>query len=218
MADLILKDFRFPPLNNHNYVVLEHQSKEAVLFDCSIANDDVVKFIEEQGAFLKMILLTHGHFDHVMGVNYFWEKYHIPTYVHENDLSLLQDINSYTRYANMTEKVDIPKVDGTFNGNTIFKLGNYPIRILETPGHTQGGACFLIDDILITYLQIDEMVFLSTILILMVIIVGHLLYILLKKEKILRNRKSCRDKGYAIVQVSVSDPAVPTAVTSMEYP
>ena len=150
MADLILKDFIFPPLNNHNYLVLDPESKEAVLFDCSVPNDEIMKFVDSQGAILKMILLTHGHFDHVMGVNYFWEKHHIPTYVHENDLPLLQEINNYTRYANMTEKVPVPKVDGTFNGNTIFKLGNHKIRILETPGHTKGCSCFLLDDILIS--------------------------------------------------------------------
>lgn len=149
MANLIIKDFIFPPLNNHNYLLLDPESKEAVLFDCSVPNDEVMKFIEGQGAILKMILLTHGHFDHVMGVNYFWEKHHIPSYVHENDLSLLQDINNYTHYAHMG-KVEIPKVDGTFNGNTIFKLGNHPIQILSTPGHTKGCCCFLIDDILIS--------------------------------------------------------------------
>ena len=150
MSDLILKDFRFPPLNNHNYLVLDPESKEAVLFDCSVANDDVIKFVEEQGAILKMILLTHGHFDHVMGVNYFWEKHHVPAYIHENDLPLLQDINSYTYYANMTEKVAIPKIDGTFNGNTVFKLGSHSIQIMSTPGHTKGCTCFLIDDILVS--------------------------------------------------------------------
>ena len=150
MADLILKNFVFPPLWNHNYLVLDPESKEAVLFDCSVPNDDIMKFVEEQGAILKMVLLTHGHFDHVMGVNYFWEKYHVPTYVHENDLSLLKDINRYTHYAHMDQIVEIPKVDGTFNKNTVFKLGKYSIRILETPGHTQGSCCFLIGDILIS--------------------------------------------------------------------
>ena len=149
MSSLILKDFIFPPLNNHNYLVLDPESKEAVLFDCSVPNDEVMKYVEEQGAILKMILLTHGHFDHVMGVNYFWEKHHIPTYVHENDLPLLQEINSYTHYASLG-KMEIPKVDGTFNGNTVFKLGNHQIRILETPGHTKGCCCFLLEDILIS--------------------------------------------------------------------
>ena len=150
MSNLIVKDFIFPPLNNHNYLVLDPESKEAVLFDCSVPNDDVVKFVESQGAILKMVLLTHGHFDHVMGVNYFWEKHHIPTYVHENDLPLLQEINAYTYFAHMDKVVEIPKVDGTFNGSTVFKLGNHSIRILETPGHTQGCCCFLMDDILIS--------------------------------------------------------------------
>ena len=57
MTDLILKNFIFPPLNNHNYLVLDPESKEAVLFDCSVPNDEVMKFVEEQGAILKMILL-----------------------------------------------------------------------------------------------------------------------------------------------------------------
>ena len=149
MTDLIIKDFIFPPLGNHNYLVLDPDSKEAVLFDCSVPNDEIMKFVENQGAILKMILLTHGHFDHVMGVNYFWEKHHIPTYIHENDLLLLKEINNYTQYAQLG-KVDIPKVDGTFTGSTIFKLGNYPIRILETPGHTKGCCCFLVGDILIS--------------------------------------------------------------------
>ena len=57
MSNLIVKDFIFPPLNNHNYLVLDPESKEAVLFDCSVPNDDVVKFVESQGAILKMVLL-----------------------------------------------------------------------------------------------------------------------------------------------------------------
>ena len=50
MSDLILKDFIFSPLNNHNYLVLDPESKEAVLFDCSVPNDEVIKYVEEQGA------------------------------------------------------------------------------------------------------------------------------------------------------------------------
>ena len=73
---LELKTFVEPPLSNNNYLLIDSESHEAVFIDCSASDDRIMAYIQEQGATLKYILLTHAHFDHVLGVDYFQKKYH----------------------------------------------------------------------------------------------------------------------------------------------
>ena len=86
---MIVKNFIKSPLDNNNYVLIDEKSKEAVLFDCSEPCDDIMDYIVSMGAKLKYIFLTHGHFDHVLAVNYFREKYNVPVYIYIDDKPLL---------------------------------------------------------------------------------------------------------------------------------
>ena len=66
---MIIKSFILPPIENNNYLVIDEESKEAVLIDCSSADDDILIELKKHGATLKYVLLTHGHFDHIGGLN-----------------------------------------------------------------------------------------------------------------------------------------------------
>ena len=140
---LIIQQFHKSPLKNNNYLVADTQTKEAVLIDCSCADDEVINWAKDQGFTIKYILLTHGHFDHVLGVNYYRDNYGIDAYIHPKDLELLSRINEYTAWLKFPE-VEMPQVK-SFDKNTKFSVGAYPIEIIESPGHTQGGVCYLID-------------------------------------------------------------------------
>ncbi len=141
---IIVQQFLESPLRNNNYVVGDSETKEALLVDCSSPSDEIVNWIKDNGFDLKYILLTHGHFDHVLGVNYYKEKYGVEAYLYEKDIPLLDRLNEYTQMLNLP-KVEMPKLK-SFNLNSSFKLSSYPIEIIPTPGHTQGGVCYLIGD------------------------------------------------------------------------
>ena len=64
---MIIKTFVEPPIDNNNYLIIDEETKEAVLIDCSSIDDRIDEELEKQDASLKYILLTHGHFDHIAG-------------------------------------------------------------------------------------------------------------------------------------------------------
>lgn len=143
---IILKQFVLGPLEDNNFLLIDEESKEAVLIDCTSKCQEIDETLEEYGAKLKYILLTHGHFDHVLGVNDFKKKYpDCQILMHKNDQLLLDTIKDFAR--NFTyEELEVQKIDGYIEENQTIKFGNNEIKVIHTPGHTQGGVSFLLND------------------------------------------------------------------------
>ena len=139
---MLIRCFKEPPLDNNNYVVIDEATHEAALIDCSHPDEGIMDFIRSQGATLKFILLTHGHLDHVMGVMHFRKQYRVPVFIHAADKPLLAEINDWTARLGLAP-VDVPVADKTVDENTVLMLGNQRLQVLETPGHTPGGVCYL---------------------------------------------------------------------------
>ena len=140
---MIVKTFREPPIDNNNYLLFDEESKEAALIDCSAVDDNIRKTLDENGGKLKYILLTHGHFDHVAGIR--------PTdakiVMHKDDLRELNNANQYLSMFGIPD-ITIPNIDIFVNEGDILNLGKHEIKVIHTPGHTQGGVCYLIDNML----------------------------------------------------------------------
>lgn len=146
MAKVILKKFILGAIENNNYLLIDENSKEAVLIDCTQESEDIDNALKENGAILKYILLTHGHFDHILGVNDFKKKYpDCKILVHESDQILIDTMKEFARNF-IQEKLEIQKVDGYVKDNEILKFGDNEIKVIHTPGHTQGCVCYLIGD------------------------------------------------------------------------
>ena len=139
---MIIKTFIEPPIENNNYLVIDEESKEAVLIDCSSADDDILIELKKHGATLKYVLLTHGHFDHIGGLNELSEG--VQVLMHQLDMDWVNDVNTYLPMVGMSPMV-IPKIDDFIQDGDFIKLGNHLIKVIHTPGHTQGGVCFYID-------------------------------------------------------------------------
>lgn len=139
---MILKTFVEPPIDNNNYLIIDEQSKEAALVDCSAVDKDIEDSLNEEGAKLKYILLTHGHFDHVAGIR---PNSDVKVVMNKEDLGWLNKTNQYLPMFGMPE-MTIPSIDIFVNDGDILKLGNLEIKVLHTPGHTLGGVCYLVDE------------------------------------------------------------------------
>lgn len=98
------------------------------------------------GKKVEAVLLTHGHFDHTGAVKQFQDN-GAKVYVSKEDAKMLLD--GYTSLAQPFGYPFTPiKADETFNDNDMIELIGLKIKVILTPGHTTGSACFLIDDIL----------------------------------------------------------------------
>ena len=97
---------------------------------------------------VRAILITHGHHDHIKYVNTWKELFpDADIFFSSNDLSLLGDgfMNcSYMEGFKTEYRFDYIDVAGK-NGSTVLKEEDIDISILETPGHTTGSVCFLVD-------------------------------------------------------------------------
>ena len=140
---MILNIFREPPIDNNNYLLIDEESKEAALIDCSSVDPEIKKALNNKEAKLKYILLTHGHFDHVAGIRPTEAK----IVMNEEDLHILNQTNMYLPAFGIPE-ITIPKIDIFVKNGDILNIGKTEIKVIHTPGHTQGGVCYLVENML----------------------------------------------------------------------
>ena len=144
-----LKSFPNGIFGATTYLIKDESSLEGVLIDCTSSIDEIEQTIKKEKINLKYILITHGHFDHVYCLSKMKEKFkNTQVLMHKDDMTLLGQVNAQCSMAGV-EEVKIPCIDGLLDEKSKnIKLGSEEIKIFHTPGHTQGGVCYLISNIL----------------------------------------------------------------------
>ena len=138
---MIIKTFSVGMMANNNFLVIDEESKEAVLIDATAKIGELKSVLDEYGATLKYILLTHGHFDHIAGLENLNKT---EVLMHEADMGWVNNVNTYLPMVGLPG-MQIPKIDRFINDGDVIKLGDTEIKVIYTPGHTQGGVCFYVD-------------------------------------------------------------------------
>lgn len=142
-----VKKFVVGPLSTNCYILYETSSRYAVMIDPGAEDPKIEKFIEEEKITLMAILLTHGHFDHIMGVDYYSKKFSIPVYIHEFDYPMLLDpVKNHSAFFGMPFSFE-GKATLIDKEKSIF-IGPFSLNVIETPGHTKGSICILTSDYL----------------------------------------------------------------------
>lgn len=127
------------------YILIDEESQLGCIVDPGGDEDFIIKHVENSNINVKFILLTHGHLDHVGAVNSLKEKYNIPVYINVKDKVLMEDReNVFGPMWNETSE-DSELADGD-----IIELGDLKIKCIETPGHTPGGMCFAVENVVFT--------------------------------------------------------------------
>ncbi len=131
------------------YIVGSNATKEAAIIDPGGSFDRIERQLNELNLIPKIIILTHGHGDHIAAVNDFVEKYQTLVYVHKDEAEMLMDANlNLSRY--VTGKNISITPDVLLNDGDIVNLGDLNFEIIHTPGHTKGGICIKIENIMFT--------------------------------------------------------------------
>lgn len=125
------------------YIIIDDETKDAVVMDPGGEADDLIKAVKDEGAKVKYILLTHGHADHTGAVVKLKEEFKAPLCINEEDYKMA--IKGKEMYGSINGKID-----KYINQGDVFKVGNMKIECIHTPGHTPGGVCFLIEDCIFT--------------------------------------------------------------------
>ncbi len=144
---MIVKQFVEGFIANNNYLLIDEESKEAALIDCTDYISELGAVLKEYDAKLKYILLTHGHFDHIMGVPKIKQEFGAKVYLHKDDKELVDNSDEFMISVGM-QPFEHPEIDKYIDENEEIYLGKNKIQVIHLPGHTQGGVGYLVDGML----------------------------------------------------------------------
>lgn len=133
---------------SNSYLIVNDEAREFAVVDPSVATSAAESLLDD-GYKLKFVLLTHGHFDHILFVDE-WRALGAKVCIHERDAEFLGDPSKslYLQFfARDTRHLppDVILCDGDK-----LALGNEEITVMSTPGHTGGSVCYLFDDSMIS--------------------------------------------------------------------
>lgn len=127
-------------------IYLIEKDTNCIVVDPGSKKDNLLDYLNSHNLNVVAILLTHGHFDHIGGVDKLVEKYHCPVYIGFNDEFFLQDPHlNCSRYASNQEMVLNTRPTTVSEGEILNLLGEN-IQVIETPFHTDGSVCYYLKD------------------------------------------------------------------------
>ena len=118
----------------------------AAVVDPSANAQTIVDALGEKGATLDFILLTHGHFDHIVSVDSLRDMTGAPLYIHEQDAEMLTDARKNAFFTFFRSHRTYRPAEKTLTNGDVLTLGGESIRVIATPGHSKGSVCYLCDD------------------------------------------------------------------------
>ena len=132
---LYLKQLELGPMQNFIYLIGDPQTREAAGVDPGGEVPEILRAAEADSYRLTKAFVTHHHFDHVMGLNDLLNAVDLPVYVHRDDARLIE-----------VKRSSLKPVAG---GETV-QVGEIPVTLIHTPGHTEGSQCLLVNDRLLS--------------------------------------------------------------------
>ena len=128
------------------YLVYDENTKEGFVVDC-VSEKLLLQAAQSRGVKIKAILITHGHYDRIMGVKALKDATGAKIYMHESDIEKIDDgSKNFSPYGNNLVRhfdVDVCVKDGD-----ILDLCGARVEVMHTPGHSEGEACYIMDDVI----------------------------------------------------------------------
>lgn len=139
----------FPGSFGSNCYIVSKGAHAAVI-DPSASVSGILNYLDENKLKLDYIILTHGHFDHMLSLDRLKEATNAPAYIHRDDAENLLDgrKNAFALFFGQ-DRAFSPCEKQLLHGDSL-PLGDITLDIIHTPGHTKGGICIKAGDALFT--------------------------------------------------------------------
>ena len=133
---------------SNSYLVIDDASKKFAVVDPSVDPSAADSYFAD-GYSLEYVLLTHGHFDHLMGAEQLRDETGavIAALKQEKELVESAELNASLK---ILRRPITCKVDHTFTDGEVFHIGDLAVKVMHTPGHTSGGCCYVTDEAIFT--------------------------------------------------------------------
>ena len=138
-----------------HFIVNQLQTNCSIVWDdkgvCAIIDpgyidaekDKIVAFIGSKGLKPACVMLTHGHFDHIYGLTDFVRTYEVPVYMDAKETYSFEHTNPHVCGNYGLALPQLPQSFTAVKDGDVIEVGDLRFEVLETPGHSVGGLCFL---------------------------------------------------------------------------
>ncbi len=144
MAELKIGKITLGSCQTNCYFVYREGSKKVLFFDPADRGDMLYQKLSDAGFTVEAILLTHGHFDHIWGVERLKELTGAKVYAFEAEEALCMDAGMNISAA--VGRACTIKPDELLKDGQEVTVGEFTFRAIATPGHTAGSGCFYFEE------------------------------------------------------------------------
>jgi glyoxylase-like metal-dependent hydrolase (beta-lactamase superfamily II) len=122
------------------HIIGDPLTREAVVIDPGDDVESIIEVIARHDLKVRAILITHAHIDHVNGLKKMRESTGAPVLMHHADLRLYQAMEMQAEWIRWATP-ELAEVDDFLTEGKSIKWGDYELRVIHTPGHTEGSVC-----------------------------------------------------------------------------
>lgn len=122
------------------YIVNQEGNEKCIVIDPGDEAEKIASYIRKRNLTCEGILLTHGHFDHITGVNELRSLVGGKIYAHEAEKDLLED--PMLNASGMVGYEAAIQADVLLRDRQKLEIADMTFEVIHTPGHTKGGCCF----------------------------------------------------------------------------
>ncbi|TRO81166.1 MBL fold metallo-hydrolase [Trichloromonas acetexigens] len=141
---MIIEALPVGPLQVNCYIVGCETTREALVVDPGDEGGRILAALDRAGLQARLVVNTHGHFDHIGANAFLVEKTGAELLIHEKDVPLLAQSERHAELFGLSV-VPSPAPTRTLVGGEELSVGELRIQIIHTPGHSPGGICLLVD-------------------------------------------------------------------------
>ena len=132
------------PVSTNCYFLVNDELKEVAIVDPGDRADKIKAYIAQEQLKPVAILLTHGHFDHMMAVDQLREKFGCKVYLSKEEEELIKDPQQ--NVSAMFGRPIATSADEFVEDGQQLQIAGFQIEVLATPGHTKGGVCYYLKE------------------------------------------------------------------------
>ena len=138
-----LKQYVVSIMGTNSFLLMDKDTKALALVDPGEFSEEILNDIHSLGDDLQMILLTHGHFDHIGGVKELKERMDIPVVacIDEKNTLIDPDINLSAAFG----RAFALDADVWVKDKDVIEYAGLTFVVYRTPGHTIGSACYYVE-------------------------------------------------------------------------
>ena len=129
------------PFQENSYLVVDETTNDAVLVDPGDSDPRVLRMLQESGATLRAIWLTHGHVDHIGGIAAVKRLHDVPVHLHKADRVVYDAQEFYAEAYNIPFEPPPPPDTELVDGGTV-SFGSLTFDVTHVPGHAPGHVMF----------------------------------------------------------------------------